>query len=744
VKVPAADIEALTAGTHGRPFDVLGIHPVTIDGRKGMAIRAFLPNAESVVVERGTSLEPMTRVTRDGFFEALFPGTERVFPYRLLVTGSDGLTVPTEDPYRFPAVLSEYDLHLFKEGNHFRLYEKLGAHRTEIDGVAGVSFAVWAPNARQVSLIGSFNRWDERIHMMRPRGSTGVWEIFIPGLQPGALYKYRIRSRHRDLVTIKADPYGFFMERRPETASIVWDLHNYVWQDAEWMATRSQRQALDTPIAIYEVHLGSWKRDEREGSRWLTYRELADELVPYAREMGYTHLELLPITEHPFDGSWGYQTVGYFAPTSRYGTPDDFRHFVDTAHQAGLGIILDWVPAHFPKDAHGLGFFDGTHLYEHADPRKGQHQDWGTFIYNFSRPEVSAFLITNALFWLDIYHLDGLRVDAVASMLYLDYSRKEGEWEPNEYGGRENLEAVEFLKRFNVVVHEKFPDVLTFAEESTSWPMVSRPVYLGGLGFDIKWNMGWMHDMLEFMSQDPIYRRYIHNKLTFSLFYAFSENFLLPLSHDEVVHGKGSLVNKMPGDYWRRFANLRSLYAYMYAHPGKKLLFMGGEIGQWKEWNHDAAIDWVLLDFEMHRGLKDFVRDLNHFYQKEPSLWQIDFTWEGFQWIDFRDVDRSVVSFFRRARDPEDAMVVVANFTPVVQEGYRIGVPSPGRYIEVLNSDSSSYGGSGVINEGEFETTEGDWQGQPHSICVTLPPLGVVFLKAVERSAVAHAGQSIK
>ncbi len=722
-------IEALVAARCSLPFEELGPHSAEIKGRPAQVIRALLPHAKSVSVDRKGKLTVMERIHKDGLFEAVFPGAAEAFPYQLRLELPDGTTETVEDPYRFPPVLGPLDLHLFGEGSHWRLYEKLGAHSIEREGVRGTSFSVWAPNALRVSVVGSFNRWDGRRHAMRPLGSSGVWEIFVPSVGPGQLYKFEIMTRHAGAITLKADPFGFAMELRGNTASITWDLDRYTWKDSEWMASRKARQALDAPISIYEVHLGSWRRRTEENNRWLTYRELADELVPYAVEQGYTHLELMPICEHPFDGSWGYQTVGYFAPTSRFGTPDDFRHFVDRAHQAGLGVILDWVPAHFPKDAHGLGFFDGTHLYEHADPRQGIHKDWDTYIFNFGRNEVCAFLLSNALFWLDQYHIDGLRVDAVAAMLYLDYSRNEGEWIPNRFGGRENLEAVAFVKRFNEIVHEKFPDVITCAEESTAWPMVSRPVYLGGLGFDLKWNMGWMHDMLEYMSKDPVYRRYMQDKLTFSLFYAYTENFLLPLSHDEVVHGKGSLMAKMPGDAWRAFANLRALFAYMYAHPGKKLLFMGGEIGQWQEWNHDAPLDWGLLQYPGHAGLQAFTRDLNRMYRAEPALHQVDFEWSGFQWVDFRDADQSVVSFVRRARDPEDFLMVVSNLTPVPRRGYRVGVPDGGVYREILNSDSGQYGGSNTGNSGLVHADDIPTQGQPHGLEITLPPLGVLYLK---------------
>ncbi len=720
-------IAAITGGYHGAPFDVLGQHPLEGGGR---VVRAFQPQASAVSVLSGGERRPMEAAGADGFFELAFPLAAEPFAYQFAITLPSGQVYEADDPYRFGPVLSEYDLYLFGEGNHFQLYEKLGAHPIEHQGAAGVSFAVWAPNALRVSVVGDFNQWDGRRHPMRPRGATGLWELFLPGLRPGDVYKYEVKSRFNNYQVVKSDPYGFAMELRPGTASIVWDLDAYVWGDEAWLAGRAQQQALDQPMAVYEVHLGSW---QREGERWLTYRELAERLVPYAKDLGYTHLELLPVSEHPFDGSWGYQTTGYFAPTSRFGTPDDFRVFVDAAHQAGLGVLLDWVPAHFPKDATGLAYFDGTHLYEHADPRKGEHQDWGTLIFNYGRNEVAAFLLTNALFWLDKYHIDGLRVDAVASMLYLDYSRKAGEWVPNEFGGRENLEAVRFIKRFNELVAEQYPGVLTIAEESTAWPLVSRPTYLGGLGFTLKWNMGWMHDMLEYTQKDPVYRRYHHHSLTFSLMYAFSENFVLPFSHDEVVHMKGSMLSRMPGDYWRKFANLRALYSYMYAHPGKKLLFMGGEFGQWREWDFAGQLDWNLLDFDAHRKLQQLVRDLNRLYQAEPALHQVDFSWEGFQWIDLHDVDQSAVTFLRRAKadDPAAAecVVVAANFTPVPREGYRVGVPVPGFYKELLNSDADAYGGSNMGNQGGLPADEIPWQGQPYSLLITLPPLAVVFFK---------------
>jgi 1,4-alpha-glucan branching enzyme len=640
------------------------------------------------------------------------------------------------------SVLTEFDLHLFGEGKHLDLYRKMGAQVVRASRGAlggresglpdGVHFAVWAPNAERVSVTGSFNGWSPDAHPMRLLDGTGVWQAFVPGLEPGALYKYHVVTRLGGAAVDKADPFGFFMERRPGTASIVWEDGSYRWGDAAWMEARPRRQALDGPISIYEVHPGSWRRKAEGEEGWLTWRELAATLVPYVRDLGYTHLELLPVSEHPFDGSWGYQPVGYYAPTSRFGTPDDFRAFVDAAHQAGLGVILDWVPAHFPRDEHGLGFFDGTHLYEHADPRQGVHKDWGTFVFNFGRPQVSGFLLSNALFWLDRFHIDGLRVDAVASMLYLDYSRGEGEWVPNQYGGRENLESVAFLRRFNDVVRERFPGVLTIAEESTSWPKVTGPTSAGGLGFDLKWNMGWMHDTLDYMKADPLYRKALQAKLTFSIWYAFSERFLLALSHDEVVHGKRALVTKMPGDVPKRFANLRALYGAMFAHPGKKLLFMGGEFGQWREWSHDRQLDWHLLDEDpSHHALLRYVRDLNRTLAAEPALHELDFDPPGFQWIDFQDSDQSVIAFLRMARNPEDFLVVVVHFTPVVRHSYRVGVPSPGTYRVLLSSDDEEYGGSGLPGPGEVEAEAKEWHGMEWSLEITLPPLAAVYLKPV-------------
>jgi len=605
----------------------------------------------------------------------------------------------------------------------------MGAHVVEVDGRIGTRFAVWAPNADRVSVVGDFNAWDASRHPLRHLEDSGVWEGFVPGVGQGALYKFSICSRHGGHRAQKADPYAFAFEVRPKTASRVWGLDGYAWGDAEWMAQRRERNALHAPISIYEVHLGSWMRVPGEGHRFMTYRELAPRLAEYAREMGFTHVELLPVSEHPFDGSWGYQTLGYFAPTSRFGTPQDFMHLVDTLHHSGIGVILDWVPAHFPKDGHGLGYFDGTHLYEHADPRKGVHQDWDTLAFNYGRREVANFLLSNALFWLEVYHIDGLRVDAVASMLYLDYSRKEGEWVPNKYGGRENLEAIDFLRRFNEKVYELHPDVMTIAEESTAWPMVSRPTWLGGLGFGLKWNMGWMHDVLHYGALDPVHRKYHHNDLTFGLLYAFHENFVLPLSHDEVVHGKGSMLGKMPGDPWQKFANLRALYGFMFTQPGKKLLFMGAELGQWNEWNHDVSLDWHLLEYPSHDGLRRWVRDLNRVLRAAPALHERDFDPGGFEWIDANDADQSVVSYVRWDREGRDPVVCACNFTPVPRHAYRMGVPSPGHWEEVLNSDAAVYGGSGQGNFGGTSTRPVASHGRAQSLSVTLPPLGMVVFR---------------
>ncbi len=625
-------------------------------------------------------------------------------------------------------LLSEQDLYLFNEGSHFRLYEKLGAHPLTIDGEPGTYFAVWAPDAEEVSVIGDFNEWNRDRHPLRPRGQSGIWEAVVPGVRVGAIYKYHVASRDRRYRVDKADPLAVFNESPPKTASIVWDLE-YTWEDQQWMDVRSNRNALDAPIAIYEVHLGSWRRVPGEGRPPLTYRELAPELAAYVQQLGFTHVEFLPLMEHPFYGSWGYQTTGYFAPTSRYGTPQDLMYLIDYLHQRGIGVILDWVPSHFPTDEHGLGYFDGTHLYEHADRRQGFHPDWDTFVFNYGRNEVRSFLLSSALFWLDKYHADGLRVDAVASMLYLDYSREQGEWIPNAYGGRENLDAIGFLRRFNEAVYQSYPGVQTIAEESTAWPMVSRPNYVGGLGFGLKWDMGWMHDTLEYMAQDPLFRRYHHDKLTFRMLYAFHENFVLPLSHDEVVHGKGSLLGKMSGDPWQKFANLRLLLGYMYAQPGKKLLFMGGELGQWREWNHDDSLEWHLLEFLPHSGLQRWVEDLNRLYRSESALYERDRDPAGFEWIDCHDAESSVISLLRKGKSTDDLVLVAFNFTPVPRMNYRVGAPRGGYWKETLNSDAREYGGSGHGNLGGVEAAPIFLHGRPYSLTLTLPPLSAVFLK---------------
>jgi len=634
-----------------------------------------------------------------------------------------------------PSLFSDFDLYLFGQGKHYRIYEKMGAHPRTVNGVEGVNFAVWAPNARTVSVIGNFNGWrHDANHMHLRHSDLGVWECFIAGLCIGEPYKYAISSKYNNYVVEKADPYGFAAELRPKTASIVTDIYRQQWEDEAWMQERSQRQQLSSPISIYEIHLGSWRRviEPSGGNRFMTYRELAYALAPYMKELGFTHVELMPITEYPYDGSWGYQVTDYFAPTSRFGSPEDFQFFVEYLHQRGIGVLLDWVPAHFPRDEHALGYFDGTHLYEYADPRKGEHKEWGTYVFDYGRPEVRNFLIASALFWLRAYHIDGLRVDAVASMLYLDYSRKAGEWVPNRYGGREHLEAIDFLRQLNEAVYAEQPGTLTIAEESTAWPMVTRPTYTGGLGFSLKWNLGWMHDMLDYMSLDPIYRRYHHNNLTFSLMYAYSENFVLPLSHDEVVYGKGSLLSKMPGEVWQKFANLRLLFGFMWGHPGKKLLFMGGEFGQWQEWNYAQSLDWHLLQPSHdahHARLRDFVRDLNMLYVQEPALSALDFDSAGFSWIDVHDSDNSVVSFMRKSNNEQETLVFVCNFTPMTRYGYRLGVPYAGDYYEVINSDATRYGGGGVENPQPMPSGPIPWQSCPHSILLTLPPLASVILK---------------
>jgi len=627
------------------------------------------------------------------------------------------------------SLLTDLDTYLFKEGNHFRLYDKLGAHLMTVDGVPGTLFALWAPNAARVSVMGGFNGWNPESHPLKEReDGSGIWEGFLPGIAQGSLYKYHILSRFNGFETDKGDPFGFLWEVSPNTASVVWDL-SYGWSDEGWMRSRGQRSDLGAPFSIYEVHLGSWRRVPFDPHRLLTYREFARDLPPYLKDMGFSHVELLPVMEHPFYGSWGYQTLGYFAPTSRYGMPQDFMHLVDALHQHGIGVILDWVPSHFPNDGFGLVYFDGTYLFEHADPRKGYHPEWHSCIFNHGRNEVRSFLTSSALFWLEKYHADGLRVDAVASMLYLDYARKEGEWIPNPYGGRENIEAIHFIRRLNEAVYEKHPDVVTIAEESTAWPMVTRPTHVGGLGFGLKWNMGWMHDTLQYMSKDPVHRKFHHNQLTFSIWYAFYENFLLPLSHDEVVHGKGSLIGKMAGDEWQKFANLRLLFGYMFTHPGKKLLFMGSELAQWREWYHEESLDWHLLEYERHLGIQRWVRDLNHFYRSQPVLYEVDFETSGFSWIDCGDWEGSVISYIRQGKSTRDVLLAVCNFTPILRYDYKVGVPAGGFWKEVLNSDAQAYGGTGHGNLEGIEAEPTPAHGRDCRLTLTLPPLGIVVLK---------------
>jgi 1,4-alpha-glucan branching enzyme len=742
------EIELLCRGEYGDPFRVLGPHWIPDAAPLSAAkliIRAFQPAAEriSILWSGSTSPIPAARIHPAGLFAASLPqssvaagGSTPVAPdqYHFRIEFPGGHRAEIFDPYAFTPVLTDFDLYLMGEGAHYLNYEKLGAHLREIAGIWGVHFAVWAPNARRVSVVGDFNSWDGRVHSMRHLGASGVWEIFIPGLAEGAPYKFELLPQSGP-PALKADPYAFASELRPNTASIVRDIEKHPWDDAAWMARRLCTDWLSAPISIYEVHPGSWRRVESEGHRWLTYRELAAKLIPYVKDMGFTHIEFMPIMEYPYDPSWGYQTVGYFAATSRYGSPDDFMYFVDQCHQAGIGVLLDWTPAHFPRDAHGLANFDGTHLYEHADPRRGSHPDWGTLVFNYGRNEVQNFLISNALFWLDKYHLDGLRVDAVASMLYLDYSRKAGEWLPNEQGGRENLQAVAFLRHLNEAVHSRHPGVMMIAEESTAWPAVTKPTYSGGLGFDLKWNMGWMNDTLRYMARESVHRTFHHNEMTFSMIYAFSENFVLPLSHDEVVHGKRSLLSKMPGDSWRQFANLRILLAWQYLHPGKKLLFMGSELASRHEWSETRGLEWRLLESPLHAAIQRLVKDLNRLYSAEPALHQVEFSWEGFEWLSSDDSRNSVLAFQRRARDAADFLAVVVNFTPVVREGYRIGVPEPGRYVEILNTDATHYGGSDSRNPAGIESQPVPSHGRPDSLLLRLPPLAAIVLRRTSSAA---------
>jgi len=721
------DYYPLIEARHCDPFRILGIR--SCNGK--FVARVLRPDAAEVLVileGKGAKPQKLTRLDEHGLFEGEIAGFSEGMPYTLELTGHDGMKWRQRDAYSFPAVLGEMDIYLFSEGTHYDIHKKLGAHVMMIGDVPGVHFAVWAPSAQRVSVVGDFNNWDGRIHQMRKLLPSGVWEIFIPGVHEGAHYKFEIRSEHGD-VLLKTDPYAFFAQHGIETGCMVFDLGRYQWNDEQWMQTRPRIDSYNSPMSIYEVHIGSWQRVPEDGNRPLSYRELGDRLIPYVKEMGFTHIELMPVMEHPFDGSWGYQVVNYYAPTSRFGNPDEFRNFVDLCHQAGIGVILDWVPGHFPKDAHGLARYDGSCLYEHEDPRLGEHQDWGTLIFNYGRNEVKNFLIGNALFWLEQYHVDGLRVDAVASMLYLDYSRKQGEWIPNCFGGRENLEAIDFLKRCNEVCYERHPGVALIAEESTAWPSVSHPTYTGGLGFGFKWNMGWMNDSLRYISKDPIHRRYHQGDITFSMLYAFQEHFILVLSHDEVVHGKGSLIDKMPGDYWQKFANCRMFLAWMWAHPGKKLIFQGIEFGQFAEWKHALSLDWHLTEHHFHKGLSRLVQHLNWLYSHEPSFYELDDAYDGYEWIDFSDADNSVWSFMRKSRTGESILFAV-NATPVVRGSYRVGVARPGFYEEILNTDAETYGGGNVGNYGGVQAHENwGWQNKPHSIEINLPPLSVVAFK---------------
>jgi 1,4-alpha-glucan branching enzyme len=723
------ELRSLVEVKNRSPHQLLGLHPLG-DG-SGLIARALLPNAAKAelqpVHEKDKPTIKLKRVPKTDLFEGSTTEASRVYAYDLVITDQAGNARRTRDPYSFLPTLGEADLYLFGKGDERRIYDKLGAQLRTIDGVPGTSFAVWAPNAQRISVVGDFNSWDGRAHQMRSLGPSGVWEIFVPGVGEGAHYKFEVRDLHGQ-IGLKTDPFGFFFETPPKNAAIVWNTKKFQWTDEAWLAARRQLDPLRAPLSIYEVHIGSWRKKSQGKS--LSYRELAAPLVQYVREMGFTHVEFLPVAEHAYYPSWGYQVTGFFAPSSRFGTPDDFQFLINALHEAGIGVIIDWVPAHFPRDDWALAKFDGTALFEHEDPRKGAHQDWGTLIFNFGRHEVSNFLTANALYWCERFHVDGLRVDAVASMLYLDYSRNPGEWIPNQYGGRENLEAIEFLRKFNHVTHTEHPGVITIAEESTAWPLVTKPPYLGGLGFSFKWNMGWMHDTLNFFSRDPIYRRFHQNDLTFAMLYHHHENFILPLSHDEVVHGKGSLLRRMPGDDWQRFANLRALLGYQWLFPGKMLLFMGCEIGQSEEWNANSEVEWWLLDAgPYHKGAQRFVADLNHFYLKEPALWESDFDHDGFQWIDCSDSEGSVLSFLRQSRGGRSQVAVIMNLTPVPRFRYRVGLPRPGKWHEVINSDGSTYGGSNTGNLGGVVAREHKWHNQNYSAEFTLPPLSIIAFR---------------
>ncbi|MGM0502010.1 MAG: 1,4-alpha-glucan branching protein GlgB [Bacillota bacterium] len=709
------------------PFMFLGMHELN---NNEVVVRSFNPEAKNIWVvsdELDNNIE-LEQIASEGLFEGVVEA-EDLFDYELKYENDEGHQWQLKDPYSFLPVLTDDDLHYFGEGKHYQIYEKMGANITTHEGVEGTHFSVWAPNAERVSVVGQFNQWDGRMHQMRVLGGSGVWEIFIPGICEGELYRFEILSQEGD-VLIKSDPYAFYSELRPSNASVTYSLEDkYEWEDEDWIEKREKTEWLEEAISVYEVNLSSWARVPEEDDRFLTYQELADELVQYVKEHNYTHVELMPVAEHPLDESWGYQVTGYYSVTSRFGKPEGFMYLVDQFHQNDIGVILDWVPGHFPKDGHALGRFDGSALYEHLDPRLGEHPDWGTYIFNYGRNEVKTFLLANAIFWLEEFHIDGLRVDAVASMLYLDYGREHGEWIPNKYGGRENLEAIEFLKEFNEITHQKHPGVLTIAEESTSWGGVTEPTYNGGLGFSLKWNMGWMNDSLEYIQKEPIHRKYHHDDLTFSMVYAFSENFMLVLSHDEVVHLKGSMLDKMPGDYWQKFANLRLFYSYMYAHPGKNLLFMGGEFGQWEEWGVNQSLDWNLLEYEPHQKMLDFVTDLNQIYQDNNALWEKDFNYGGFEWICSDDAENSILSFVRKGEDSDEILVCIFNFTPVERHNYRVGVPKEGIYKEILNSNAEDYWGSGVRNNKKIESEKYEYNGRKHSIELTLPGLSGIYLK---------------
>ena len=725
-----SEINRIIASEHHDPFQVLGFHFLNHDAASAV-IRTFQPNANACWLIANGEKKEMYKTRPEGFFEIVIADCSKPFPYEYEASFYDENRHVFKDPYRFLPQMSEYDRYLFNNGTNYEIYNSLGAQLVTIDGISGTIFRVWAPSAKRVSILGNFNYWDGRVHQMRVLGQSGIWELFLPDIGQGEPYKFEIKTQ-QDALLEKADPFQFFAEIRPKTASIVWGLNGYAWNDNAWLKARKERKSHEQPMSTYEVHLGSWRRDPADPPRMLSYQELAGALIPYVKEMGFTHIELMPIMEHPLDESWGYQVTGYYAATSRHGSPQDFMYFVDQCHQHGIGVILDWVPSHFPTDGHALSRFDGTALYEHEDPRQGAHPEWGTLIFNYGRKEVQNFLIANALFWMDKFHLDGLRVDAVASMLYLDYARHEGDWLPNIYGGKENIEAIEFIKHMNAIIYSRYPDIQMIAEESTSFYGVSKPLDWGGLGFGYKWNMGWMNDILGYFSKEPLFRKYHHNALTFSLLYAFTENFILPMSHDEVVHGKRSLLFKMPGDMWQKFANLRLLFFFLWTHPGKKLLFMGGEFGQISEWYCKVSLDWHLTEQDtLHKQLQKFVRQLNAVYKDSRPLWEIDFSYDGFRWLDFKDVDNSIVVFCRQGKDPKDHVVCLLNFTPQVLHDYKLGVPAPGWYQEILSSDSAEFGGSNVFNPDRKQTIAEPFGEAPCHILVSVPPLGGILVKPV-------------